>query len=247
MMSERAIPLLADNELSRALADSALAARIVVDRNPRARRISLRLDPAKGCVVLVRPKRASTAFTAAFLLNKKDWIAKHLEMLPPHIPFADGTVIPYRGEDHTLCMRPEQRGGVWRDGGEIIVTGRPEHAARRTRDWLKREALRVLTPTTEELAAQLGVTVTRVSARDTRSRWGSCTRDGKLSFSWRLILAPAHVLTYVAAHEVAHLKHMDHSPRFWDVVEEFLQTAGIDWVSAREWLRRSGAGLHRYG
>ncbi len=246
-MPERAVPLLTDSVLANAIQNASLAARIVIDRNPRARRISLRLDPGKGCIVLVRPRRASDAFVASFLASRTDWIAKHLDMLPPHIPFADGTAIPYRGTDHILRMRPQARGGVWREGNDIVVTGRPEHAPRRTRDWLKREALQTLTVTAQNLAAQLGVTVTRISVRDTRSRWGSCTRDGKLSFSWRLILAPADVLTYVAAHEVAHLKHMNHSPRFWDVVEELLQTAGIDWVSAREWLRRSGAGLHRYG
>lgn len=247
MPETRAVPLLTDSSLAGALDDANLAARIVVERNPRARRIGLRVDPAKGRIVLVRPPRASDRTVAAFLTSRARWIAKHLESLPPHIPFADGTVIPYRGSDYVLQLRPHERGGVWRENDAIIVTGRPEHAPRRVRDWLKQEALRVLTPATQTLATQLGVNVTRVSVRDTRSCWGSCSPDGKLSFSWRLILAPDDVLTYVAAHEVSHLKHMNHSARFWDVVEELLQTAEIDWVLARQWLRRSGAALHRYG
>jgi len=243
--------LLADTGLAKALGDSALAERIVVDVNVRARRMSLRVDPINGCIVLVRPKRASDRLIMTFLASKTDWIAKHLENLPPRIAFADGAIVPYRGMDHVIRLAPEAKGGVWREGLEIFVTGRPAHTGRRLRDWLKAEAKAALTPEVHEFAKALGVNVTRITVRDTRSRWGSCTRDGKLAFSWRLILAPANVLTYVAAHEVAHLKHMNHSPAFWRTVEmllgESLLSPEADWTLAREWLRRSGAALHRYG
>jgi len=237
--------LLSHTGLAKAL-DTALADRIVVDVNSRARRMSLRVDPINGCVVLVRPPRASDKLLMTFLASKTDWIAKHLERLSPHIAFADGVSVPFRGTDHVIRFKPEAKGGVWREGSEIFVTGRSEHTARRLRDWLKAEAREALTPAVHDFAKALGVTVTRVTVRDTRSRWGSCTRDGKLSFSWRLILAPPNVLTYVAAHEVAHLKHMNHSPLFWDTVETLLAEK-VDWPLAREWLRRSGAALHRYG
>ena len=148
--------------------------------------------------------------------------------------------------DHVVRLRPDVKGGVWREGVEIFVTGRTEHTSRRLRDWLKAEARDALTPVVHEFAKALGVTITRITVRDTRSRWGSCTRDGKLSFSWRLILAPESVLTYVAAHEVAHLKHMNHGPAFWRTVES-LVSPDVDWSLAREWLRRSGAAMHRYG
>ena len=226
-----------------------LAARVAVDVNPRARRISIRLDPARGCVVLVRPARASDRVVGAFIGSRVDWIAHHLESLPERIAFVDGAVIPYRGIDHVIRQRPEARGGVWREDTEVIVAGRPEHAARRVRDWLKGEARSSLASTVHAMAAHLDMTVTRVTVRDTISRWGSCSRDGKLSFSWRLILAPEAVLTYVAAHEVAHLRHMDHSHAFWRTVTMVLENyaSDVNWKLARQWLRRSGAALHRYG
>lgn len=241
--------VLADTALAGVFQDPALAARVAVDINPRARRLSLRVDPARGCIVLVRPPRATDRITAAFIASREGWIASHLDKLPPHIPFADGGVIPVGGIDHLIRFRPEARGGVWREGVEIIVTGRTEHAARRLRDWLKAEARTALGAVVHDMAAQLDAKVTRVTVRDTTSRWGSCTRDGKLSFSWRLILTPQAVLTYVAAHEVAHLRHMDHSRAFWRTVAGLMEAtpSEMNWTSAREWLRRSGTALHRYG
>jgi len=240
--------LLAETGLAAALNDAGLASRVVMEINPRARRISLRVDPAGGCVVLVRPRKASDSFVRAFLASKADWIAKHLDKLPPRVAFADGAPLPFRGVDHIVRVWPEARGGVWREGGEIIVTGRMEHTARRLRDWLKAEARNALTPLVHDFTRALGARVTRITVRDTRSRWGSCTRDGKLAFSWRLILAPDFVLTYVAAHEAAHLKHMNHGPAFWRTVAGLLEShPDVDARLAREWLRRSGAGLHRYG
>ena len=246
MKSESAALILADTVLANALGDSSLAARVVVDVNARARRMSLRVDPINGCIVLVRPKRASDKLIMTFLAGKAGWIAKHLLNLPPRIAFADGAAVPYRGVDHVVHLRPDVKGGVWREGVEIFVTGRTEHTSRRLRDWLKAEARDALTPVVHEFAKALGVTITRITVRDTRTRWGSCTRDGKLSFSWRLILAPESVLTYVAAHEVAHLKHMNHGAAFWRTVES-LVSPDVDWSLAREWLRRSGAAMHRYG
>lgn len=228
--------------LTQALNDADLAARIEVDINPRARRVSLRVDPIKGCVVLVRPPRMSERLVLSFVASRKDWIAKHLSELEPLIPLSDGSVVPYRGVDYIIRTR-DGRGAVALEDGTIRVAGKPEHIARRLRDWLKAEARRMITPRALALAEQLGAKVTHVSVRDTRSRWGSATRGGRLSFSWRLILAPDDVLAYVVAHEVAHLRHMDHSPAFWRTVEMLF---GSDISLAREWLRRRGATLHRY-
>ena len=249
---------LLETGLAKALDDPTLSARIFIRSNPRARHASLRLDPIKGCIVLVRPPRISDKAVMTFIGSQRRWISKHLESLPARIPFADGAVIPFRGQDYVIRFRPEARGGIQPIVGaglrEIIVTGRPEHMPRRLRDWLKAEARRTLTPQVHALVSGLDVKVTRVSVRDTRSRWGSCSRDGKLSFSWRLIMAPAAVLTYVAAHEVAHLAHMNHGPAFWRTVARLLdglpsdfREPESDWVSAREWLRRCGATLHGYG
>lgn len=230
-----------------------LAARISTIVNPRARRLALRLDPAGGQIVLVVPKRASGKTVLGFVESREEWIRTHLETLPPRIPFCDGAQIPVGGADHTLRFAPERRGGVWREGHVIMIAGQAEFAARRMRDWLKGEARRELTPLVHTMADAIGCKVKQVSVRDTTSRWGSCSSDGKLSFSWRLMLAPKAVLIYVAAHEVAHLKHLHHRPTFWRTVDDVLESCVTDEAArrdarlARDWLRRHGATLHRYG
>ena len=232
-----------------------LSARIVTRINPRARRISLRLDPAAGQVVLVRPKGVSARAATRFAVEHRTWIEDRLTALPPRIRFRDGVNLPYLGVDHVIRHTPEARRGVWRENGVIFVSGREEHMARRVTDWLKAEAKSLLSPRARGMAEALGCKVARISVRDTRSRWGSCSADGKLSFSWRLILAPEAVLTYVAAHEVAHLKYLDHSRAFWRTVSEALaayvaedqKREIMEPGSAREWLHRSGTALHAYG
>ncbi|MBY0510004.1 MAG: M48 family metallopeptidase [Rhodospirillaceae bacterium] len=248
LLNARDTVLLADTPLRGAL-DPILAARVVVEINQRARRISVRVDPSRSCVVLVYPRRAPQRTVAAFVASRADWIAKHLDALPSRVSFSDGAVIPYVGIDHVIRLRPEARGGVWREDGQIIVAGRAEHGARRVRDWLKSEARTALTARVYAMAARIDVKVAQVGVRDTVSRWGSCSTKGKLSFSWRLIFAPEDVLTYVAAHEVAHLKHMDHSRAFWRTVMRILEEekAAVNWTLARQWLRRGGTALHRYG
>lgn len=230
-----------------------LASRVVATVSPRARRLSLRLDPARGCVVLVRPKRASARITLEFVASREEWIRKHLAMLPTQVPFADGARVPIAGVEHTVRLAPQSRGGVWRDGDSIMISGQPEFASRRMTEWLKQEARRVIAPMAHEMAALIGCKVAHVTTRDTSSRWGSCSPDGRLSFSWRLILAPLPALTYVTAHEVAHLLHLNHSRAFWRTVDEVMDRYILDSNArreaglARDWLQRHGAALHRYG
>jgi hypothetical protein len=148
---------------------------------------------------------------------------------------------------HLIVHRPQTRGTVWiemgDDGALLCVAGDAAHAGRRVRDFLKREAKRDLDAASRRYAAALGVAVKRVSVRDQVSRWGSCTAGGVLSYSWRLILAPPHVLDYLAAHEVAHLVEMNHSRAFWRVVARICP----DWQRAKGWLTTHGNALHRYG
>lgn len=210
--------------------------------HPRARRLSLRVDVSTGCVVLVRPRRASAALVAAFLADKRAWIEKQLAALPERTVLGDDVTLPVLGEPHRVRAVPAARRGVWAEDGVIHVSGAPEHLGRRLTDWLKGEARRTYAAWAREFAARLNVKVTRVAVRDTSSRWGSCTRDGRLSLSWRLMLAPRAVAAYVVAHEVAHLKHMNHSAAFWRVVAALVG----DTDAPRAWLRRHGAELHRY-
>jgi len=215
---------------------------VLFEKNDRARRIIIRMDHG-GRIVVVLPARASKEDGRRFALANKGWIKERLARMPEPLPFLHGVSIPYLGVEHRIRHRPAARGAVWREAGEIHVAGRPEHLPRRVEDWLKQEARREIERRALEKAEALGKRVRRIGIRDPRSRWGSCSPDGSLSFSWRLILAPRFVLDYVVAHEVAHLRELNHSGRFWRIAEGL--TGEMD--KARGWLAEHGAGLHRYG
>jgi predicted metal-dependent hydrolase len=151
--------------------------------------------------------------------------------------------VPLLDVPHLIRHRPEARGGAWIEDGALHVSGRAEHVPRRVREFLRAEARRRIHPLVFAHAGRLGRTPCRVSVKDTRSRWGSCSSRGDLAFSWRLVMAPEPVLSYVVAHEVAHLVEMNHAPAFWRLVATLIG----DPAPARGWLRRHGAGLHRYG
>lgn len=216
---------------------------VTVRRSARARRISLRIDTAAHTVILVLPKRASLEAGMRFAAEKSVWLQNRLAVLPPPVPFAAGVSIPLRGAPHRIRHRPDRRGGVWVEDGEIHVSGSETHLPRRLTDWLKAEARREITPRARTKAAAVDRPVARVSVREARSRWGSCSSAGNLSFSWRLILAPDMVLDYVVAHEVAHLVHMNHGKDFWALCATLTPRMG----EAKTWLSRHGNQLHRYG
>lgn len=212
-------------------------------RNGRARRIILRLDKSGDGVVVTLPKWVAAAEGIAWAEKQTVWIANRLSALPQRTAFADGAVIPFQGEDHVIRHVPGARRGVWLEDGEIRVSGQPEHLERRVRDWLKKEARARLSAEAAKASEALGMKHGRISVRDTRSRWGSCAANGNLSFCWRLILAPAYVLDYVVAHEVAHLKEPHHGPSFWETVAVLDPNAD----AGREWLRKHGEALHFIG
>ena len=214
-----------------------------VRRDRRARRLILRIDADSDGAVVTLPPGASLAEAVSLARREAGWIADRLAALPPRVPFADGAAIPLLGFEHRVCRQAGPRLPVRREGGEILVSGEPDHVARQLAGWLRQEALREITPRAHAKAQRLDRRVRRISVRDTRSRWGSCSPEGRLSFSWRLVMAPARVLDYVVAHEVAHLAEPRHGPAFWRTVAAL--HGDVDW--ARRWLRRRGPALHRYG
>lgn len=216
-------------------------------RHHQARRYTLRIHAANREVVLTMPPRGSVKQAKEFAQRHGAWIAARLRRLPDTVPFAHGTLLPLRGVDHRIEHRKGTRGTVWvethMDNPLLCVAGGAPHVPRRVRDYLKREARRDLEVASRAAAQALEVDIRRVSVRDQSSRWGSCSSTGVLSYSWRLILAPPFVLEYLAAHEVAHLIEMNHSQRFWRLVERICPEMG----RAKVWLDAHGAGLHRYG
>ncbi|HTG39847.1 MAG TPA: SprT family zinc-dependent metalloprotease [Sphingomonas sp.] len=217
---------------------------IEVVRHPRARRMRLSVDSASGVVRLTLPPRGSKRDGLAWAQSKRDWIEAQRARLPTATPFVSGAVIPFG--DGTLHL--EWDAGAPRmprsDGERLIVGGPVDGFSTRVERWLKRQALAALTDETMTAAVRAGVPVERVAIGDPRARWGSCSSSGTIRYSWRLICAPRAVLAFVAAHEVAHRRHMNHGAAFHALEAELL---GHDPRPATAWLRRHGAALHWLG
>lgn len=217
-------------------------------RRLQARRITLRISSATGDVVLTLPQRADLLTAQKFADAHGGWIATRLEKLPQRVTFRAGARAPLRGVSHRIVHWSKVSGPTEatldaKDQPVIAVSCEPGHVERRVRDFLEREAKRELAKAVRHYANELHVAPNRITVRDTKSRWGSCSARGNLNFSWRLILAPSFVLDYLAAHEVAHLKEMNHSPRFWRLVHGVCPKT----VEAERWLKRHGTDLHRFG
>ncbi|HEY7764212.1 MAG TPA: SprT family zinc-dependent metalloprotease [Aestuariivirgaceae bacterium] len=218
-------------------------------RNARARRIILRLDRRGKGVLLTLPVRASRLKALDFAKSHAEWIKSRLAKAHETVTFRPGAFVPLRGQPHLVALTGELRGLVRvrapdeQRPGLIEIAGNEAHLARRLSDWLKAESRKDLTAASLAYAKSMGVSFRKISVRDQASRWGSCSAAGQLSFSWRLILAPPFVLDYVAAHEVAHLKHMNHGRRFWALVEKHCPACN----QARAWMKQNGRQLHRYG
>jgi predicted metal-dependent hydrolase len=217
-------------------------------RHAQARRYTLRVHAATREIVLTMPPRGSVREAKVFAEKHGGWIAARFGRLPQAVPFAPGETIPLRGVPHRIEHRRGVRGTAWTEDGEgderlLCAAGELPHLARRIGDLLKREARRDLEAASRKYCAEISVAARRITVRDQSSRWGSCSTAGMLSYSWRLILAPPFVLDYLAAHEVAHLVEMNHSPRFWRLVGRICPAM----PKAKAWLDAHGADLHRYG
>jgi predicted metal-dependent hydrolase len=219
---------------------------LTVRQSGRARRVALRIDAAAS-VELVLPKRVPLSVGLAFLESRRGWVEARLAVMPDHVPFVDGAEVPLLGVPHRI-RHVGERGApgsriVTVAEGEIRVVGAAPHVARRVRDHLIALVRQETGRRARALALRIGKRVERITVRDTKSRWGSCSATGSLAFSWRLVLAPESVLDYVVAHEVAHLAEMNHGPRFWRLVEELAPGAARE----RAWLKRHRTRLLRYG
>ncbi len=208
-------------------------------RNARARRMVLRVAQAGRGPTLTLPPGVPLAKVRAFLSDHEGWLRRHIAE-PAARAVADGASLPFG--DGALTLRARRGLRVERIGDELLVPGLPAQFAPRVAAWLREEARRACAERVAVHAAALGVRPGRISLRDPRSRWGSCTSSGDLMFSWRLGMAPSAVLDYVVAHEVAHLAQMNHSPKFWAVVARLVP----EYQPHRDWLRRNGAAMHGY-
>lgn len=213
---------------------------LILRRTARARRISLRISQLDGRVTLTMPAKLAEREALDFARSKEGWIRKHLGARGVEVSVGLGAQIPVGGQLLTVTAGSSRRVEILPES--LAVPGAPDRVGKRLQAYLKEVARDRLAGACDDYAARLGKPYNRISMRDTRSRWGSCTSDGGLMFSWRLIMSPPEVLDYVAAHEVAHLAEMNHSAAFWAQVQRIYG----DYKAPRQWLRTHGNELHRY-
>ncbi len=213
--------------------------------NARARRLILRTDPSTGGGVVTVRTKSMTKAALRFANSRADWLAARLEE-HTGAPFVEGSEVSFRGVPHRIVLSEEAgRVRTWTcpATSRLFSSGPAITLADRVHGFLKRTARQDLEAAVAIYAERLGVRPAKLGIRDTTSRWGSCSAQGNLSFSWRLILAPPKVLQYVAAHEVAHLLEMNHSPAFWRHVEDAYGNCREE----RRWLKTHGGRLHTVG
>lgn len=237
---------------------------ITLVRRSTTRRYILRVRTTHHDVQLTMPVHGSARKAHDFVQQHKDWLQSRLENLPEPSYFDDGVIIPYRGRSHVIEHHGNTKnGGVWIappheiDAGSISVTDsvsaslprilvattKPDTCLRSVlRGWLKEEARQTFSQAAEKYAHMINVQFSRISIRDQKTRWGSCSANAALAFSWRLIMAPPYVLDYLAAHEVMHLRIMNHSPHYWSALRDICPATD----RAEKWLDLHGRSLHSY-
>jgi predicted metal-dependent hydrolase len=228
------------------IAKSGASVPVRVHIDKRARRVSVRIDPMAREAVATAPAQRHALEAISFASERVEWIAERLGALPPPVLFKPGVYIPLRGVIHRLKHVETGRAvRVDRSGSTpiLLIPGPREAFADKTRGFFRAAARTDFAERVAIHAATLKVTPRSISIKDMRSRWGSCSSEGRLNFSWRLVCAPPFALDYVAAHEVAHIKEMNHSGRFWKQVERCYP----DWKEARTWLHERGSALHSIG
>ncbi|MCG5485287.1 MAG: M48 family metallopeptidase [Sinorhizobium meliloti] len=217
---------------------------LTIRQNARATRMTLRIEPGGRALKLTVPEGLPEREVSAFLTRHQGWLMTKLARFSGESEIEDGGTILVRGVAHRIERTGRLRGLtealVIGEEAVLRVGGAEEHLRRRIADYLKKEARSELERLVAVYAGRTGSRARSLSLKDTRSRWGSCSAEGDLSFSWRIAMAPPKVIAYLAAHEVAHLQEMNHGPRFWALCESLCPET----KDARHWLKRNGTMLH---
>jgi len=232
------------NARSEALLEAQLPLPIDVRPMRSARRMRLRLDEARGRLKLTCPLRTSRKSALTWAIGQRDWIDAQLSRIGQSAPFEPDALIPVEGVARRIDWDPARPRRTSLNGDSLVCGGPRDGLERRIEAFLKDHALATMSAEVAEFAALAGVKASAVRVGDASSRWGSCSSDGRIRLSWRLILAPAHVRRYVVAHEVAHLRHHDHGASFKELERELV---GTGLAEAKSALRDLGSGLRRVG
>jgi predicted metal-dependent hydrolase len=228
-------------ERAHQVGDRTLILRVV--ESARASRLTLRIDTGGRALKITVPPGMPSREVESFLARHQGWLETKLAKYPDKPKLRPGVKLPVRGVNHLILHEQAKRGSVEQaqdeDGPYLLVHGERSHLPRRLSDFLKKQAKMDIEPMALELAKKTGKKVKSIKFKDTKSRWGSCSSDGNLSFSWRIMMAPRLVIFYLVAHEVAHLTEMNHGPKFWKLCEELCPETD----KAKAWLKRNGPAL----
>ena len=214
---------------------------IKITKSARSKNLRLKVDKT-GTVILSMPTWTLKRTGLAFIQDNLQWIQTQLNNVKPPKRFENNMTIDILGQRVMICHTQNKRGISKIENGQLFVSGGAEHLHRRVRDFIKRLALSYIQEQALQMSSKIGEKPTRITLKDTSSRWGSCSSAKHLNFCWKLALAPTFVLDYIIAHEVAHLKQMNHSDKFWAVVG----TLGVCRSDAEIWLRKHGSELQAW-
>lgn len=208
-------------------------------RHKKSRTLKLRYDASNDIAIVTMPYRTSERAAKKFAEKHHSWLLAQRESAPTRLYLSPNEIIPFKGQNKKIIHIKDQAARVRVYEDEITVGGPLEGFSVRLENFLKKQARKSIEPLALEMAEAIQKNFKRIQIRDTKSRWGSCSSSGNLSFSWRLIMTPPDILRYVVAHEVSHLEEMNHSPAFWAVVDQLVDNAKI----SRKWLKNEGQSL----
>lgn len=217
---------------------------LVIRRHARARNIRLRTDPAKGALLLTLPGHARLGEAIAFARAQADWIEASFAKAGAHVALEPGALIPYRGVQHCIMWDARHGRKVIAADGAIRLGGASDLVETRLTRWLKAEAKRLCAADLADYCSRAECAVPALAISNAARRWGSCSANGTIRINWRLVMAPDDVRRSVVAHEVAHLRHMNHSADFYAWLDALFEG---DRKSADRWLKAHGRGLYLVG
>ena len=210
-------------------------------RSLKSKSIKITPNLAKRIIIVSFPIYILKSTAITFLENNKSWVSKKLERIPSFKTISDGQTISFLGQNYKIKHLPDARRGVWIEGEYIFVSGELDFLNRRVKDFLKNEFKKYLIKQTKYYADKIEKSYKKITIKEITSRWGSCASNGNIVFNWRLCFAPVNVIDYVTAHEVVHLKELNHSIKFWKLVKQICDY-NVD--EAIQWLNRNGSKLY---
>ncbi len=206
------------------------------------KRLTLRIDTKNAQAILTMPRLCSKKKAYEFVLSKQDWIIEHLSKIPKAKDFENNETISLFGKNVKITHINNSRKATYLENNMLYVGGDIVFLHRRVKDFIKKEAKNEFFKLSQEMAKKINCKVANVQIKDTKSRWGSCSSLNNINYSWRIALAPEYTIKYLIAHEVAHLKHKNHSYSFWRCVKELY----VDATLGKNWLKTNGNQLFLY-